>query len=181
VSMPALKAIHQSAVDLPLAVAELVRYGILFVFAFVSFRAKAAATIVALRSQLAHRVDRVREKKEPKPRFTPAFRVVWLLLSKVLDGWEEFAQLMKPATSTFASLPDHPHHTRDEAWREHRPGEASRCAPTNRGASPPRSHSPSSSLWRLGWNRSKDSQTTVKGLARGYGHVEVLRHHSHGP
>jgi putative transposase len=59
-----------------------------FVWAFVSSRAKTAATVVALRSQLAHRIDWVQQKKEPKPRFTPAFRVVWVVISRFLDGWE---------------------------------------------------------------------------------------------
>ncbi len=97
-SMPALKVIHQNAVDLARAVAELARYGILFVCAFLSSRAKTAATVVALRSQLANRVDRVQQVKEPKPRFTLAFRFVWVVLSRCLDGWEDLAQLMKPAT-----------------------------------------------------------------------------------
>ena len=38
------------------------------------------------------------QKQEPKPRFAPAFRVVWVWLSRSLDGWEDLAQLMKPAT-----------------------------------------------------------------------------------
>ena len=97
-TMSALQAIHQNAVDLARAVAELARYGLLFVSAVVSSRAKTAATIVALRSQLANRVDRVRQMKEPRPRFTPAFRFVWVWLSRFLDGWEDLAQLMKPAT-----------------------------------------------------------------------------------
>ena len=70
----------------------------MFVCAFVSTRPKTAATVVALRSQLANRIDRVQQKKEPKPRFTPAFRVVWVVLSRFLEGWDDLAQLMKPAT-----------------------------------------------------------------------------------
>ena len=97
-TIPALKIIHRNLVELAQLVGKLASYAVVFVCAFVSSRAKAAATIVALRSQLAHRVDRVRQKKEPKPRFTPAFRFVWAVLSRCLDGWEDLAHLMKPAT-----------------------------------------------------------------------------------
>ncbi len=58
-SIPALETIHQNVVDVGRPVTELARYGIVFVCAPVSSRVKTAATIVALRSQLAHRVDRV--------------------------------------------------------------------------------------------------------------------------
>ena len=75
--MPALKIICRNLVELIRSVCELASYGIVFVCAFVSSRAQTVATVVALRSQLANRVDRVRQKKEPKPRFTPAFRLVW--------------------------------------------------------------------------------------------------------
>lgn len=97
-SIPALETIPQNVVDVGRSVAESARYGIVFVCASVSSRAKTAATIGGLRSQLAHRVGRVQQKKEPKPRFTPAFRFVWVVLSTFLDGWEDLAQLMKPAT-----------------------------------------------------------------------------------
>ena len=33
-------------------------------------------------------------------RFTPAFRLLWVVLSRFLEGWEDLAQLMKPATVT---------------------------------------------------------------------------------
>jgi hypothetical protein len=63
---------------------------------------------------------------------------------------------LEDSTTGTTGLPlYHPSRRRDEARRQHRPGEASLCAPTNRGASPPRSHPPSSGLWRLGWNKSK--------------------------
>jgi len=52
----------------------------------------------ALSSQLASCIDRVQQEKRPKPRFTPAFRLLWVVLSGFLDGWEDLAQLMNPAT-----------------------------------------------------------------------------------
>ena len=100
--MPTLKIICRNLADLVRLIGQLTSYSVVFAYAFVSSRAKTAATVVALRSQLAHRIDRVKQKKEPKPRFTPAFRVVWVVLSRFLDGWEHLAQLMKPATVTLA-------------------------------------------------------------------------------
>ncbi len=94
----AFRIIHRAVVSLAHFVCESISYAVVFVRAFTSSRAKTAATIVALRSQLAHRVDRVEQRKEPKPRFTPAFRVVWVVISRLLDGWEDLAQLMRPAT-----------------------------------------------------------------------------------
>jgi transposase InsO family protein len=77
---------------------ESVSYGLVFVSAFVGSRAKLAAEVVALRSQLAACRDRVDRKQAPQPRFTPAFRFVWVVLSRLFDGWEKLAHLMQPAT-----------------------------------------------------------------------------------
>ena len=95
---PALNIIYRNLADLVRLIGQLTSYAVVFVRVFVSSRAKTAATVVALRSQLAQRIDRVRQRKEPKPRFTPAFRVVWVVISRLLDGWEDLAQMMKPAT-----------------------------------------------------------------------------------
>ena len=96
--MPALKTVYRNLAELVRLIQQLASYAFLFVCVFVSSRAKTAATVVALRSQLARRVDRVQQKKELKPRFTPAFRVVWVVISRFLDRWEDLAQLMRPAT-----------------------------------------------------------------------------------
>jgi len=53
---------------------------------------------VALSSQLAVCRQRVEQEQNPRPRFPPAFRMLWAVLSRVLAGWEDLAQLMKPAT-----------------------------------------------------------------------------------
>jgi transposase InsO family protein len=96
--MSALRTACQNLIDLVESIAELASYLLLFVSAFVAPRAQAATTIVALSSQLAACQQRVEQKKEPRPRFRPAFRVLWVILSRVLEGWEDLGQLMKPAT-----------------------------------------------------------------------------------
>ncbi|MCJ7751543.1 MAG: hypothetical protein MUQ65_10685 [Armatimonadetes bacterium] len=36
--------------------------------------------------------------KKRRRQFTPAFRILWVVLSKLLDGWEDLVHLMKPET-----------------------------------------------------------------------------------
>jgi transposase InsO family protein len=96
--MSALRTACQNLIDLLEPIAELGSYLLLFVRAFLSPKAQAAATIVALSSQLAAHQRRVEHKQQPRPRFSPAFRVLWVILSRVLEGWENFAHPMKPAT-----------------------------------------------------------------------------------
>lgn len=82
---------------------EILRYLFLFLRAFFSSRAALATRMVALQSQLAMRKNRIELKKDPKPRFTPAFRVLWVLLSKVLTEWEDCvrdaASDLRPSTN----------------------------------------------------------------------------------
>lgn len=61
-------------------------------------RCRLAAEIVALRSQAAAGRDRVERKQLPKPPFSAASRVLAVVLSRFMKGWEDLAQLMKPAT-----------------------------------------------------------------------------------
>jgi transposase InsO family protein len=77
---------------------ESASHALLFLCACCKSRGKLAAEIVALRSQVAACRDRVDRKQVPKPRFTAAFRVLWVVLSRLLMGWEDLAQLVKPAT-----------------------------------------------------------------------------------
>lgn len=72
----------------------------LFQFIGLLFYPKAvlAARLLSVRSQLAQCKNRIDLKKDPRPKFTPAFRVLWVVLSKVLAGWEDLAALMQPAT-----------------------------------------------------------------------------------
>lgn len=56
------------------------------------------ASVLAAESQLAMYQLRIGQKKAPKPRFTISFRILWVFLSRVWKGWEEFVCLMQPAT-----------------------------------------------------------------------------------
>ncbi len=57
-----------------------------------------AGRVVALESQLAIEVRGFGGGKKRRCQFTPAFRILWVVLSKLLDGWEDLAHLMKPET-----------------------------------------------------------------------------------
>jgi len=77
---------------------ELFSYLIRFVGLLFYPKAVLAARLLAVQSQLAMCKNRIDLKKDPKARFAPAFRILWVVSSKLLDGWEELAQLMQPAT-----------------------------------------------------------------------------------
>ena len=89
--MSALNIVHQNLAGLIRFVQQLASYAVVFVFAFASSRARTTAIFVALRSQLARRINQVQQKKELQPRFTAAFRVVWVVISRFLDDWEDLA------------------------------------------------------------------------------------------
>jgi transposase InsO family protein len=54
--------------------------------------------ILALRSQLAIVQQNIISNKMSKPRFTIAFRQLWVLLSKFFPGWKSTLVLVKPET-----------------------------------------------------------------------------------
>jgi transposase InsO family protein len=54
--------------------------------------------ILALRSQLAIVQQRISARDTPKPRFTTAFRQLWVLLSKFFPRWKSALVLVKPET-----------------------------------------------------------------------------------
>ncbi|WP_456049016.1 hypothetical protein [Acetivibrio cellulolyticus] len=54
--------------------------------------------IVALRSQLSIVQRQILDHKIPKPHLTPAFRQLWILLSKFVPGWKSSIFLVKPET-----------------------------------------------------------------------------------
>ena len=54
--------------------------------------------ILALRSQLSIFQQQVENKKMPKPKCTPAFRQLWVLLSKFFANWKSSLILVKPET-----------------------------------------------------------------------------------
>jgi hypothetical protein len=53
---------------------------------------------IALRSQLALCKQQVDAGKCPKPQATPAFRQLWVLLSKYFPNWESCLVFFKPET-----------------------------------------------------------------------------------
>jgi putative transposase len=69
-----------------------------FTWALLTPKAHLAARLLAVESQLAVHTLRIRQKKEPPPRFNQAFRLLWVILSKVWDQWRDHAHLMQPAT-----------------------------------------------------------------------------------
>jgi len=77
---------------------DLLRYVLSFCWALLLPRAVTAAHLLALQSQLAVEVNRSSAPRKRHHRFSPAFRLLWVVLSKVLDGWEDLVQVMKPET-----------------------------------------------------------------------------------
>src|SRR5215472_18177378 len=75
---------------------QVVRYALIFVSAFFRQRASWGCEMVAMRSQLTFYQESIRQKRQPRPRFHPAFRLLWVLLSRVWSGWKSAANLMKP-------------------------------------------------------------------------------------
>jgi hypothetical protein len=76
---------------------QLAGYAIRFGWALLLPRALLAARLVAVESQLAVELsgsDGARKRHQ----FSAAFRLLWVALSKLLDGWEGLAHLMKPET-----------------------------------------------------------------------------------
>jgi len=79
-------------------VGEVVRYALMFVWSIFCPKAVLAARLLAAESQLAACKYGIATKKRPRPRFTPGFRLLWVVLSRLLDRWEDLAHLMQPAT-----------------------------------------------------------------------------------
>jgi transposase InsO family protein len=81
------------------AVWELARHAFRFGLALVLLRAVLAARLLAAESQLAVALNHAGvSAKHRRRQFTPAFRMLWVALSKLLDGWEDLVHLMKPET-----------------------------------------------------------------------------------
>ncbi len=69
-----------------------------FLSAFFCSRATLAARVLAAESQVAACKRRIEKKDQPRPRFTQAFRLLWVFLSGAWNQWHQVAHLMKPAT-----------------------------------------------------------------------------------
>jgi|GEM_PF-4110294 len=81
-----------------LALFQVQKYTLTFVSALLSPRARLAARLLAVESQLAVLKHRIDQKKDPKPRFSLAFRFLWALLCRFWPDWRSAAHLMQPAT-----------------------------------------------------------------------------------
>lgn len=72
----------------------------LYLVGFLKLHLKSSQAIkmenIALRSQLALYVQRYEKENIPKPTPTPAFRQLWVLLSKNLANWKEILLVVKP-------------------------------------------------------------------------------------
>jgi transposase InsO family protein len=77
---------------------QVLRYFGSFLWLLLQPKAVLAANILALQSQLAACKHAIEAGKAPPPRFHQAFRILWVVLSKLLDKWEDLAQVIKPAT-----------------------------------------------------------------------------------
>ena len=77
---------------------QLLRYSLGFCWALLLPKALLAARVLAAESQLAVELNRSGGSKRRGRQFTPAFRLLWVALSKVLDSWEDLVHLMKTET-----------------------------------------------------------------------------------
>jgi putative transposase len=96
--MNAIKSLLINIRGVLACVGEIFRYTQMFLWAVFCPKAVLAAKLLAAESQLAVCRHGIASKKQPRPRFTPGFRLLWVVLSKSLDRWEDLAHLMKPAT-----------------------------------------------------------------------------------
>jgi transposase InsO family protein len=76
----------------------LMSFALTYVSTLFSPRLRVAARLLAAESQLAVLKHRIDQEIEPKPRFSPAFRLLWMLLCRFWPDWRDAAHLMKPAT-----------------------------------------------------------------------------------
>src|SRR5215469_16276575 len=66
---------------------QAILYALIFASAFFRQRASLGCEMVAMRSQLTFYKESIRQQRQPPPRFHPAFRLLWVLLSRVWTGW----------------------------------------------------------------------------------------------
>ena len=96
--MSTLNRLRLSAEHALLFIRQLASYLGTFLRALFLPKAALAARLLAAESQLATCTLHIRQRKEPRPRFTRAFRFRWVVLSKSWNGWAEHVRLMQPAT-----------------------------------------------------------------------------------
>ena len=96
--MNTIKNLLINLCNLLVCACELFRYALIFLLALFSPKAVLAARLLAVESQLAACKHQIGQRKRRRPRFTASFRLLWVLLSKSLDKWEDFVHLMQPVT-----------------------------------------------------------------------------------
>jgi putative transposase len=96
--MKALKLFFLSVLGFLQFGSQVIRYALVFLSAFFRSRSSLGCELVAIRSQLTFYKESIGQKRQPRPRFNPAFRLLWVLLSRVWSGWKSAADLMKPKT-----------------------------------------------------------------------------------
>ena len=96
--MKTVQTFYLLVLELLRFVRQVILYTLIFVSAFFRNRASLGRELVATRSQLRFYKESIRRKKQPRPRFTPAFHLLWALLSATWSGWEFAVDLMKPKT-----------------------------------------------------------------------------------
>ncbi len=87
--MNATKNLLTNLCNLLVCACEAFRYGLTFLRAILCSRAVLAAKLLAVESQLAACKQRIDSKKRRRPWFTASFRLLWVVLSKFLDEWED--------------------------------------------------------------------------------------------
>ncbi len=70
-------------------VRETLGYALIFLWAIFCPKAVLAAKLLAVESQLAVCKHQIGQRKRRRPRFTASFRLLWVVLSKSLDKWED--------------------------------------------------------------------------------------------
>jgi len=74
---------------------HVLHYALTFIWALICPRAVLAARLLAAESQLTVCKDRIQQNKDPRPRFSAHFRLLWVILSKFPDDYNRFSKEME--------------------------------------------------------------------------------------
>jgi len=91
--MDALSDIFRNSANAFSCAWQVLRYLGSFLCLLLLPKAVVAASVLALQSQLAICKHRIDAGKAPQPRFNQVFRILWGILSKLLDRWEDLARV----------------------------------------------------------------------------------------
>ena len=67
---------------------ERARYAFRFGWAMLLPKAVLAARVLAAESQMAVALNTPSSRRRQRRQFSPAFRMLWVMLSKLLEGWK---------------------------------------------------------------------------------------------